>query len=158
MNALSALLSPDVIETTGWALVHFLWQGALVGLALGAALRSVHTGRSSLRYTICCVALAIMAFLPVITAVHLFESSSTLSAASDRPSVTESTASGLSSVPQAPALERSSSRAASVLSWLDRLDAGVTRNLPWLVMIWGFGVLTLSMRHAGGWWSVRRLR
>ena len=49
----------------GWTLVHFLWQGALIG-ALYAAIRSL-VKRSERRYALACAALVAMMAAPVIT-------------------------------------------------------------------------------------------
>ncbi|MGW8390254.1 TonB family protein [Pseudoduganella sp. HUAS MS19] len=47
----------DMIHAAGWALIHFLWQGALAGVA-GAALLALMRGASpGARYAVACVAL-----------------------------------------------------------------------------------------------------
>jgi len=51
----------------GWSLVHFFWQGAVLALALGAALKISEKNSSNLRYLLCCVTLAGMALCPVLT-------------------------------------------------------------------------------------------
>lgn len=51
----------------GWALLHFLWQGLLVGLAAGLALALLGNARPQLRYAVACAALALCLLLPVAT-------------------------------------------------------------------------------------------
>jgi len=38
MKSMEALLGRPLMETLGWMLMHFVWQGALVALLLGAVL------------------------------------------------------------------------------------------------------------------------
>jgi len=37
MSALDTLLAHRLFQTLGWALVHFIWQGALVALTYAGA-------------------------------------------------------------------------------------------------------------------------
>src|SRR5580704_15664006 len=56
------------VEHLGWALIHFLWQGALITGAYGIA-RRLRTPR--LRYFLACVALAAMVAAPIVTYIAL---------------------------------------------------------------------------------------
>ena len=49
----------------GWVLLHFLWQGTLIALALKGALMLVEQRYSRLRYALALVCLLLMAVLPV---------------------------------------------------------------------------------------------
>ena len=40
----------DIIHAAGWALIHFLWQGALLGLAAAALLWLMRGARPGARY------------------------------------------------------------------------------------------------------------
>src|SRR2546421_10374242 len=63
-----AVLSQAALRAVGWALVHSLWQGALVALAF-ACVSSVARGAGAhVRYACACVALALMLLLTVATA------------------------------------------------------------------------------------------
>ena len=46
------LLDHPLIATLGWTLTHFVWQGALVGLAAFVLLRVMRPERASTRYLI----------------------------------------------------------------------------------------------------------
>ncbi|HWB07717.1 MAG TPA: M56 family metallopeptidase [Pirellulales bacterium] len=54
-------------ERVGIALVHSLWQGALVGLALLLGLVALRRARGQVRYLACCLALVTTLLLPVCT-------------------------------------------------------------------------------------------
>lgn len=61
---------PDVlIDCLGWALLHFLWQGLLAGVAAMASLTALKRCAASARYWVAVGALVLMAALPVATAV-----------------------------------------------------------------------------------------
>ncbi len=60
----------SLILPVTWGLLHFLWQGALVALVLGALLLLLRRGRPQVRYVLSCAALLIMAVLPVVTALR----------------------------------------------------------------------------------------
>ena len=53
------------------ALVHFVWQGALVAAALAAGLAAVRRDGAALRHMLACMALALMLALPVLTTAWL---------------------------------------------------------------------------------------
>lgn len=61
----------NATQALGWALLHFLWQGAAVAVALAGALRATRHHASSTRYLLGVIALAAMLALPVATALHL---------------------------------------------------------------------------------------
>jgi hypothetical protein len=46
--------------------VHFFWQGAVLALALVAALKITEKNFSTVRYLLCCVTMAGMALCPVL--------------------------------------------------------------------------------------------
>jgi len=47
----------DIIHAAGWALIHFLWQGALLGLAAGLLLWLMRGARPGARYAVACAAM-----------------------------------------------------------------------------------------------------
>lgn len=47
----------DIIQAAGWALIHFLWQGAVVGTGAAALLWLMRGSRPAARYAVACVAL-----------------------------------------------------------------------------------------------------
>jgi hypothetical protein len=65
---MNGMASP-VAAAAAWALVHFLWQGTLVGLAIAGVLSLLERRQASTRYAVAVGALLLLAALPVITAV-----------------------------------------------------------------------------------------
>ena len=107
------------------ALLHFVWQGALVAIALWIALFFMHRSSAQARYLASCAALAAMAILPAITAAWLYQ----------RPSPsgpTEVLTGGfVATMTAATATGRT--------DWLARLQL-------WAVPAWFLGVLVFSFR------------
>src|ERR1044072_1856596 len=56
------------IEIAGWTLIHFVWQGAAIGLATAGALKAAARRSPNLRYVIACAGLALMLAAPAATA------------------------------------------------------------------------------------------
>jgi HEAT repeat protein/beta-lactamase regulating signal transducer with metallopeptidase domain len=160
MNATHAL---------GWALVHFLWQGAALAILLGVALTVIRPTAARTRYTVSIVTLGAMLAIPVATTLRMYEPTvsslsqtsapadpaSDVNAAAPRaPSPAVKSPQSLSSPAPAPATAHSDSPVARLTQLRDRLEP----VLPWLVVVWVLGVLILSVRLAYGWMAARRLR
>ena len=66
---LAEVMSAPTAHRIGWALVHLVWQGAVVAALLWLALRLLAGRRPQIRWATSCVALAVIAVLPVVTAM-----------------------------------------------------------------------------------------
>src|SRR5215469_2472054 len=61
------LLTQGPSQALGWALVHFLWQGALVALLLAACKPLLRRSSARVRYVVSCLFLLALLALPVLT-------------------------------------------------------------------------------------------
>ena len=66
MNEALTILQETALRPTAWALVHFLWQGALVALAVAGALKLLPAANARGRYAVACAGLGLMILLPVV--------------------------------------------------------------------------------------------
>jgi uncharacterized protein (TIGR03435 family) len=137
------------IHVAGWMLVHFLWQGALVGLAANVALRLLRSVSAQTRYMVACGALAVMLASPIITARLLSVSDLIVSPGGRSQAVSFSAAATLA--PFAAPVPTPNGVSAQT-AW-----RGIEALLPLVVMAWLVGVAFLLLRLTGGWWCVRRL-
>jgi TonB family protein len=128
----------DWIHAIGWTLLHFLWQGALVGAAYGLVRWLASGAGPQVRYAIGLVALALLAALPAVTLYGLAPHTTFLSAA-------------LNVATDAPLLLPDRSLVAT------SVGAGIEPWLPWLVGAWMVGVLAFSLRALAQYLSLRRL-
>jgi beta-lactamase regulating signal transducer with metallopeptidase domain len=127
---------------TAQALMHFLWQGALVGLAAWMTLSFLERAKASPRYAVALGALLLMAALPFATAFRL---------AGNLPR-TAQTAVSAAPLPAVPIVQASepSGGPATVRTFGASL-------LPWILNVWLAGVAALSLVHLGGFRRVRHL-
>ncbi len=162
---------------TAWALVHFVWQGAIVALALAGVLTATRSWSANIRYTFGVVALVIMAALPVWTALRLRSGSfdlmdrSVVSGAVAMSDATRNTAkpidgaervaplarSATADMPRAVRMDSRPMSPAFTTAMLAQIAEWTNAAAPIVVAIWLAGVLLLSVRLAGGWLRVRRL-
>jgi HEAT repeat protein/beta-lactamase regulating signal transducer with metallopeptidase domain len=153
MNATSAL---------GWALVHFVWQGAALALLLAIGLAATRRAAAQTRYTLSLLTLGAMLIMPLATGLGLYRRPAPMAAASpsiapsgspapsERPTPAPASVSAASQdVPGEPFIRTGS---------LAGLRGLVTPLLPWLVVAWVAGVVVLSVRLGHGWLSACRLR
>ena len=155
------------VHVAGWTLVHFLWQGAAIGLLAAAALRLLQGASAQSRYAVSCVALAAMLASPVATAFMLSRDAASAAAVQEpqgelnrrvflrvappggADNDTFLFVRGRHLVRAAPTVVDSAAGGLSA-----KVPAGV---LPALVVLWLAGVCVLLARLAGGWWRVARL-
>lgn len=126
------------VHVIGWTLLHFIWQGALLGL-LYALVRRV-LPRGELRYRFGMATLAALALCPLLTIWRLLEASSPLAQAA---------------VDMATVVSNSHGAASDAAPWA--WDASLNAVLPWLVLAWSFGVLLLSLQAWRQWRGLEAL-
>ena len=74
MNAIEFLLQQPVAQAIGWALVQFVWQGALVGLLSAVALYALRRSAADVRYVVAAIGLSLMLTMPAVTALQTWRS------------------------------------------------------------------------------------
>jgi beta-lactamase regulating signal transducer with metallopeptidase domain len=145
MSNLASWISPEILRTLGWTLLHFIWQGA--GLAALFAVACAVCRSAAARYALAVGALVLMLASPVVTFTWL--------RAQANPAVRNG-AGGASawagtSTQNATALPGSHAPVAE-----SRSEQPVA--LLWMVEAWFLGVLLLSLRTAGGLLLIERMR
>jgi beta-lactamase regulating signal transducer with metallopeptidase domain len=152
-------MSGTVLQSLGWALLHLLWQGALVAAALAVALRVLDRRAASMRYLLACGALALMLVLPALTGWRHYasvkveplpESSFPVTAHEAAPTPAPTLTPSVARLPVAP-------RAPEPTPMLERALAQLGEHMHWLVLAWGLGVTVSSLRLLSGWLRLRRL-
>ena len=74
MSAIEDLLRQPAAQVMGWALLHFVWQGALVGGLTAIALAALRKSAADIRYVVSTIGLSLMLTLPAVTAMQLWRS------------------------------------------------------------------------------------
>ncbi|MFL6351516.1 MAG: M56 family metallopeptidase [Bryobacteraceae bacterium] len=141
MNPLS-WLTPAIMQTLGWTLVHFIWQG--MGLALILYLAMAFCRTALARYTAALITLVVMVCAPIATFLLLEQYNDSTLHIAGIPELLERAQAVLISPMTPPG---STSPRFEPVSWL-----------TWFVLIWFAGVLIFSVRALGGWFVLERLR
>jgi beta-lactamase regulating signal transducer with metallopeptidase domain len=141
MNALTNWLSLSVMQSLGWALLHFLWQGTAVA-ALAAVLMTL-CHRAATRYALAVGTLVLMLAAPIATFFLLTASGEATSAMS----------APVAAMRPAAMNDNVAPKSAGFLRLSPSLD-----TLPWLVETWLVGVAFFSLRSAGGFLLLERDR
>jgi len=140
MTTLLSLVGQPWAQTLGWTLLHFLWQGAALGLAAWLGLVLLRGASAKARYVLACACLLLMVAAPAATALLL-----------------QRQAPGLAQLSLAVEAAAPASAPAALPLGL-RVKAALDPALPWLLAGWVAGVLLLSTRFLGSWVRVQRLR
>ena len=137
----------DWIDVTGWTLLHFVWQGALLGFAVAGVLWLCRRRSANARYAVASGGLAALLAAPVVTAAVLWQA-----ARAPEPvgpvngAATRTLGSG-----------SAGGHALVARDSMDAVHARLAAALPAVVAIWLAGVSLLLVRMGGGLWRVHRL-
>ena len=145
------LLTGPVVEALGWALLHLVWQGALVAGILAATLALLSRRSSNARYAAACIALATLPILATITAVRSYEAPRQPVAMKAMPVTIEPVIAVIPLVqPQAAVAIQEPSRFETILSTAQTY-------FPIAVLAWLCGVVLLATRLMISWVRVQRM-
>ncbi len=164
MSAIDPLLQQPAAQAVAWALLHFVWQGALISLVTAVALIALRRSAADVRYVVAAIGMSLMLTLPIVTGVQKWQA---LNAPTDQQVSLVATA------PHAPAAIRPHATTPRVVTPVasvetPRITLGerfvsaarprLEPLLPMCLLIWILGVGVLSLRLMTGWLWVQRLR
>ncbi len=166
MIALSDVIVTPVIQTLGWTLIHFFWQGSLVALIFAALLYGLKSSSPSVRYRVSCIGLSLMVLAPIATFVYLTPIIKPVYQFTETPQAAKKPLASLTNQasPEKPLTSNVTEISTKTPSQVTRVANSIpTLNsfkdyLPWLVTVWLLGVIALSARLLGGIWLVHKLR
>jgi beta-lactamase regulating signal transducer with metallopeptidase domain len=140
--------NPAVLRM-GWVLLHVLWQGTLIALALKGALMLVEQRSSRLRYALALACLFLMAALPVFLLCKPQRSNSDIPAVYEtvQLEIASATGSTSASIP----IHREPDLGAMVFHF-------VTPLVSWIAACWILGMALLLLKTMGGVIQVRILK
>ena len=144
---MSIHISPELVRTVGWALLHFVWQGGVVAALLSIAFAM--TKRAAVRYAAAVGALLLMVAFPIATVLYLNRSvpqDDMLQPPSDTATVVTPQSVMPGHVPHHSSDVQESATPAQ------------PQTMLWLVRLWMVGVMLFSLRSAGGFVLAQRLR
>jgi GWxTD domain-containing protein len=137
VRLLDLVVSPPISEALGWTLIHLLWEGAIIAIALEAVLLSVRSPR--IRYVAGCIALLAMLAGFAVTLIHFLPGRG-------------SGAGTLIKMTLPPWVPRNG------VNGGDNRFPYFATLVPWLAPMWIIGVFISYLRYAAGWLSLYRMR
>src|SRR5438552_8173590 len=153
MNFLEILRVHTIMQTLGWALLHSLWQGAVIGVVLSAAMGLLRRNTANTRYWVAYIALLLMVVLPICTV--LFSRPSLARVGSGQvltPAITQP------AILPSPGESSGGVRIdANGRSWNYYVERKLEAALPWVTLVWTLGVVVSSVRLCRGWAQARQL-
>ena len=144
-----------LIPAVGWALLHFVWQGLLIGWGASVALSLLRGARPQVRYAVACGALLLCAALPLSTIAMRLADGTLAHAAWPGMAIAGGGAVATDSIPLIAI-----GGPAQVLAdpdWRISVEYAVRRQLPWIVVLWSCGAALMALRLAIGLQWVREL-
>jgi uncharacterized protein (TIGR03435 family) len=130
-------MSP-LAQAVSAALIHFIWQGALVGVLLWVALAALRNHSADLRYAVSCIALAILVVVPAATAAAF---------------ILRAVPQDVRAVPVVVALRTLVAPQPMLSIWMNPEApnaAWLAQMQLWALPVWSVGVLLFSVRLALG--------
>jgi beta-lactamase regulating signal transducer with metallopeptidase domain len=146
----------------GWSLLHFVWQGLLIGWGASLALHVLRNARPQARYAVACGALLLCAALPLagtlwrVLAADAGGGDALADAAGAAGPALAALAAPLLAAPAT--MFNASAPAGMPLLDADQLTAWqyfLQRQLPWLVLLWACGAAVMTLRLSIGLMWVR---
>jgi beta-lactamase regulating signal transducer with metallopeptidase domain len=149
---------PALVPAIGWALLHFIWQGLLIGWGVALAMHLLRGARPQTRYAVCCGAMLLCAALPLSGILMQLAGASTIANAAAVSATVSTAGQGAAAGPPQgaaamtmPALFDDDTLAAA--------ESVLRRQLPWVVGLWLAGAALMSLRLAIGLkWVAERTR
>ncbi len=130
-----------VVDALGWTLVHFLWQGAVIGVLFAVIMRWMAAASSDARYLVGIATLALMLAAPVATFLVLWDGTPPVAQAH---------------VVDVAAVSAVAASPAAFSGW-EAFQGRIDQAMPWAVAAWILGVFVLTFRLTLDALRVRRV-
>jgi len=129
MNPMNAYLADwlPLIQSLGWTLLHFLWQGAVIAAGYAAFRLLVPADRPEARYAAGLAALGLIALCPPLTLAIVYPNVVVAAANAEQTAIDAVVATAAAVTPAAESFR---------LDWV----------MPWLVLSWVLGVAVMAWR------------
>ena len=160
MKWLQEILSQELIHAIGWTLIHSIWQGSFIALALGILFWILHRQSAQVRYFLALTAMLLMFIMSVGTFIYFFEkqAGSDLSAPPMGLEVLPDQHEAWVEVTPYPQVSDTPSASVTSSNSWSEITAYFHRHLPMIVILWLMGVVVLLLKLIGGIAYVQRLK
>ncbi len=139
-----------VIPALGWSLLHFLWQGLLIGCVAALLLHALRNARPQARYLVACVALLLCAALPLANFAWRLADAADTGYVLPAP-IEASAIAAIPGVADGHGADAALVDVDAMASW----EYLLRRQIPWLVLLWAAGAALMTLRLSLGLQWVR---
>jgi beta-lactamase regulating signal transducer with metallopeptidase domain len=148
-----------LVPATGWALLHFVWQGLLIGWALMLAMHLLRKARPQTRYAVACGAMLLCAVLPLSSILMQLADAGAVSTAPAAAKTAPAAVVGAEGGSVVFSVLAPAARGIIDNDTLDAVQNVLRRQLPWIVGLWLAGAALMALRLAIGLkWVADRTR
>lgn len=156
MKVLETIFMEPALQALGWALLHSVWQIALISILMVIARAILPNRSASIRYAAACGALLLMLLLPLATAFKIG-----MALPEDKAHSQTFSASAPQSATRAMNATQMTAPVSTMVSvglWQHRLEEQLESLRAWFVLAWFLGVFILSARLLKVWTYTKRLK
>ncbi len=162
MESLYRFIPEYMVHNIGWTLIHWLWQGLAGVILLWIVLAFCRRSSARLRYCLALGTMAILSVAPVGTYLVTAESAPKVIEYNQPTMDTQVRKLEVREPYRPPArieqIETGVEFEVPEAGILEQLRDGANYYMPYGVIAWLAGVVTLGIWHLGGAWQLRRLR
>jgi beta-lactamase regulating signal transducer with metallopeptidase domain len=144
---MNSIFGGPLAQSIGWALLHLVWQAAIVAAILAASLALLAKRTANARYAVSCAALALLPILAGITAWRAY----------DAPPLPVNTGEQVLHAQTMPLDVARAAAAHATRASLRSFGEVAKDALPTVVLLWLFGVTLLSIRLVVSWTRIKEL-
>lgn len=152
MNAITQLLGDGVIRAIGWTLLHSLWQGMIIALALAFVMLAMRRQSSNARYLAGLSALGLLMITAIFTFFKIYTPTAIHSSTTQLAETDMMLESGAAMASELVATEQ------GVWQTLQYFGSYFEVHLPFIVLVWILGVFVLTLRMLGELAYIQHLR
>jgi len=148
MKTILEFFSTDRAQALGWTLLHTVWQAGILSLLVIVTLRLIPSRLARVRYGVATSALVFMIVLSIATFIFL-------TSTPNQPEVitTQNISVNNYLIPQEVVLTTSSNN-----NYFLQAQSYLQSYMPFIMVLWITGTFTFSIRVAGGWFYLMKIK
>lgn len=157
MNPFQDIFIENTINALGWTLIHSVWQIALIGILLKISLIIFRRKTAEFRYLLAVISLSAIILLATITFLKLYLTQNSLP--SEQILIQEGSSLSRELQFQNPTINLNESDFTG-LNWFitNSIFQLINANIQTIVLIWFLGIGFFSLKFAGNYWYINRLK
>jgi len=144
------IFNNSILEIIGWTLVHSVWQISLVGIIIKLGLFIFRNKSSRIKYSITLFGIGLIVLSTIFTFSNIYTSTEIISEPHNQFPIFKTLTLNTSEISELNVEEQ--------IPFISKALLLVKSNMSLIVYIWLIGVLFFSIRFAGSYWYVQKLK